>query len=127
VKRLLIPLFLAWCTVALANDPTYLGYRSWIIEHCSTNQVPADEQVFLATPPGCAPPLFTAILRYHDGLSIRDLIDKTQFRGTNATVTVLRSQKPNIVFDTMVSANERPTFALKPLDVILICDPRLPR
>ena len=128
MKRLLIAAFLIWCAAAHATGPEYASSRAWVIERCRTNQIPTQEQVFVATSPGSAPPSFVGILRYREGLSIRDLIDQTRFRGTNAVVIVLRSQQPATpVFDAQVAATERPRFALKPLDMVWVCQPGLPR
>ena len=128
MKRLLIAAFLIWCAAAHATGPEYASSRVWVVERCRTNQIPTQEQIFVATTPGSAPPAFVGILRYRDGLSIRDLIDQTRFRGTNAVVIVLRSQRPaKPVFDGLVAASEKPKFALKPLDMVWVGQPGLPR
>jgi hypothetical protein len=98
------------------------------MDHCATNQVPARERVFVATTPGSAPPSTEVILRYGKGLSIREIIDQTRFRGTNAAVTVLRSKKPvTPVFNALVRAGDGPVFRLKPLDMVWVGDPLLPQ
>ncbi len=128
MKRLLIAGLLIWCATAQANDAVYASSRAWVVERCRTNQIPTQEQIFVATTPGSAPAAFVGILRYRDGLSIRDLIDQTRFRGTNAVVIVLRSERPATpVFDGLVAATERPKFALKPLDMVWVGQPGLPR
>lgn len=128
MKRLFTVLLLAWCAAAHATEPDYKGSCVWVIEHCTTNQVPKDERVFVATTPGSALPSYIAILRYHDGLSIRNLIDQTRFSSTNAAVSVYRSGRPfKARFHQVVKAGELPTFKLKPLDMIWIGDPKLPQ
>jgi hypothetical protein len=90
MKRLLITVFFALSAVAQIARPTYSGhgsysgYRSWIIEHSITNQVPTDERIFVATPPPAplalpSPRAFVAIIRYHEGSTIGTLIDQTPF------------------------------------------------
>ena len=128
MKRLLIAALLIWCSPAYATGPEYASSRAWVIERCPTNQIPTQEQIFVATTPGSAPPAFVGILRYRVGLSIRDLIDKTRFRGTNAVVIVLRSHRPATpAFDGRVAATEKPKFAIKPLDVVWVGQSGLPR
>jgi hypothetical protein len=127
MKRFCIVAMLAWCVTARATGPEYQSSRAWVIEQCATNRIPAKEQVYVATTPGSGDPSFVAVLRYRKDLSIRELIDQTRFRGTNAAVTVLRSRQPGTpVFGAMVKAGERPAFSLKPLDMVWIGDPRQP-
>jgi hypothetical protein len=120
MKRLLAVALFALCAVAHATGPEYWSSRSWVIERCSTNQVRPRERVFIATTPGSGPPAFATIVRYRKTLSIREVIDQTRFRD-NAAVTVLRSGRPATpVFDTVVRADECPTFALKALDMVWV-------
>lgn len=128
MKRLLVATFLTWCAGAYAMGPEYQSSCAWVVERCPTNKVPTQERVFIATTPGSAPPALVTILRYRRGLSIRGIIDQTRFRGTNAVVTVLRSQKPTSpAFYRVVKRDEHPAFALKPLDMIWVGDPMLPQ
>lgn len=121
-----LALFLS-CIAVWATGPEYHSSCTWVLERCPTNQVSAGERVFIATTPGSAGPNFAKILRYRKSLTIRKIVDQTRFRGTNAAVTVLRSQPGAPVFDAVVKNGERPSFALKPLDMIWIGDSRLPR
>jgi hypothetical protein len=128
MKLLPIALLLCWHFAARAAGPEYYSSCAWVVEGCLSNDVPANKRIFLATTPGSAPPRVAAIIRYRRSLSIRDLVDLTRFRGTNAGVTVLRSERPTIpVYDELVKPGERPTFKLKPLDMIWVGDPLLPR
>ncbi len=128
MKRLLTAALLFWCAAAYGTGPEYRSSCSWVGERCPINQVPAQERVFVATTPGSEGPNEAAVLRYRKGLSIREIIDQTRFRGTNAAVTVLRSKKPGTpVFNAVVSADDRPGFKLKPRDMVWVGDPRLPQ
>ena len=127
MKRFFIMALLAGCVTAYATGPEYQSSRAWVIARCTTNRVPANKQIYVATTPGSGEPSFVAVLNYRKGLGIRELVDQTRFRGTHAGVTILRSRQPGTpVFRAVVKTGERPAFSLKPLDMIWIGDPRLP-
>jgi len=112
---------------AYAAGPEYDSSCSWVLERCATNDIPARDRIFVATTPGSGEPSLVTIIRYGKGLNVRDMIDMTRFRGTSAAVIVLRAKKPTTpVFHKLVKPNKRPSFIVKPLDMIWISAPLLP-
>ena len=61
----------------------------------------------------------TLIVRYREGISLRDVIDATHLKTNDVMVTVLRSkQKTKPVFDELVRTSSSPRFEVRAQDVI---------
>jgi hypothetical protein len=94
--------------------------RDWVEKSCATNTVPKDERVFIGH--GSASD-YATILRYHKGISLREIIDGTPYKGTIVTILVMRPDGTNPKsggFFREVKPSETPDFEVKPLDLIWI-------
>ena len=105
-----------------AGLPTYSALRECVEKENPTNSIPASERVFICPDyhhDMC--PYFqeTFILRYQDGMTLRQIIDKTKFKGTSVEVWVYRkSDVPS--FQATIQPTDKPAFTVKPEDVVLI-------
>ncbi len=61
----------------------------------------------------------TFILHYQEDMTIRQIVDKTKFKGTSVDVMVFRKSDAPI-FRATVQATDEPAFTMKPDDVVLI-------
>ena len=127
MKTLILAAFILCCALARATGPEYHSTRMWIEDHCGTNQVPAEQRLFVASCPGSPLPSFAVVMPYREGISLREIIDQTRCLGTNAMVTVLRSKKSATpVYEDSIGASDKPAFVVRRLDVIYICEPTIP-
>jgi hypothetical protein len=116
--------FLIFCALIVgmslhAIPPEYFSSRKWVEDLCSTNQTPRDERLYLGR---VVPQKYGAIIRYHRGITLREIIDQTPFKGATVTVCVLRPHADPKTNLTLVKPKDRPKFEVKPLDVIWIYD-----
>jgi hypothetical protein len=101
-----------------ATLPEYYSSRQWIEQHTPKDKTPTEQRIFVGDSKTTTN---TYILRYHDGISLRDVIVAAHFRDTDVFVIVLRSRhetKP--VFFDAVKRGEQPKFKLEAQDVIWI-------
>jgi hypothetical protein len=105
-----------------AGIPTYSGLRNCVEQENPTNSIPASERLFICPDyhhDMCPNFQETFILHYKDGITLRQIVDETKFKGTSVDVWVFRkSDAP--VFRAPVQPTDKPAFAVKPEDVILI-------
>jgi hypothetical protein len=111
------------CVSAFADTPTYSGERAWVESHNATNTVPKDERLFIVHDFSGD---YTSIIRYHKGISLREVVDQTPFKGKTVDVIVMRPEKPPAMQwmspDIVVKPSEKSDFVIRPLDVIWIFD-----
>jgi hypothetical protein len=87
LKALLIFCSLIVGAPLYATPPEYYSSRKWVEERCTTNDTPKSEHLFLGR---VVPQEYAAIVQYHRGISLREIIDQTQFKGTTVNICVLR-------------------------------------
>src|SRR5690242_19176035 len=86
--RILVAIsFLLVCTSVQASHLEYFGCRKWIEQQCATNTTPQDERLFVGrmVSPRCA-----SIVRFHRGITLREIIDGSPLRGKTVLVCVMR-------------------------------------
>jgi hypothetical protein len=112
--RALLALFiLTLCTSLYAMSPQYYSDRKLVEELCSTNTIPKGERIFLCR---AGPQKYAAIIRYHQGITIREIIDQTPFKNTTVVVCVVRPKTdPSII---SVKPSDSPKFEIEALDMI---------
>jgi hypothetical protein len=113
------------CTAVQAAGLKYFGCRKWIEQQCATNTTPQDERLFVGR---ILPPTWASIVRFHRGVTLREIIDGTPLRGKTVLVRVMRPDdstkmglftRPTYI---KVEPSDKPNYELKPLDVIWLCD-----
>jgi hypothetical protein len=135
VKILAISLMLSLGVSGQAQQqrPSYGGVRELAEQQDPKNSVPSKERIYVCSEWPVLKDSF--IQRYQDGLTIRQLIDKTRFRDKEVEVTVYRrlTNSPSTlgiytnydgesVFNEAASATNNPTFKIRPEDAILFTD-----
>jgi hypothetical protein len=116
----IIPLFflLLLCEPVYAARLTYSACREAVEEQCATNTTPQDERNFVRV----MPTREAFIVRFHQGITLREIIDQTSFRGKTARVSVLRADHPILDYRIRVGRKEKANEEVKPLDLIVIND-----
>jgi hypothetical protein len=118
--RIFLILFsLCFCTSLHATPPEYSSSRKWVEQRCITNTTPEDERLFLGR---VVPHEYAAIIPYHEGITIREIIDQTPFKGTTVNIIVLRPHVDPLTNLMKVEPTDKPSFKVKALDTIWICD-----
>ena len=115
---LCLALVLSGCCISIFADiPAYSPNRDWVEKHCTTNTVPKDERIFLGHNNSGD---YASIVHYHNGISLREIVDQTPFKDKTVSVIVMRPEwmSNNIV----IKPTEKVAFEVKPLDVVWIYD-----
>mgnify|MGYP001549023960 CR=1 FL=1 len=117
----------------LASPESYESIRSCVMQQNHTNTIPEVARVFV-----CPNYHDTFILHYHTNLTIRQIIDKSEFKGDLVQVTIFRKSAPTIVrtnfanvhnaaffaggavFSATVQPTNNPEFHIEPEDALLI-------
>jgi hypothetical protein len=121
VKTFTTFLLLASCVTPFAIGPQYSSLRDWVEKRSSSNQTPPSDRVFVNF-------LWkdSAIVFYHKGMTIQEVIGKTQFREQPLRISVFRAgHKPpgEPVYDEISGKPDRAHFAIEPLDVLWLEEP----
>ena len=124
MKTLLWILLLVIPSIVCAAGPEYTSSVTWVKTHVSTNQPVSKQCVYvLASFPGDAQPS-ASILTYTNGISLRNVIDQTGYKGASVRVIILRPRTPTVpVFDATVKAEEMPGVGLFSDDMIWMFRP----
>ncbi|MEI6076818.1 MAG: hypothetical protein WCS94_14645 [Verrucomicrobiota bacterium] len=117
--RILAVILLSLVSVTCyAMLPEYFSSRQWIEQHTPKNQTPQEDRIFVGDSIATTN---TYILRYHDGISLRDVVDSTHYKDSDVFVIVLRSeQKTQPVLSSALKRGAKPAFKLRAQDVIWI-------
>jgi hypothetical protein len=110
-------LFMLLASAVLAQPPTYDYTRKTVVEQNPKNVIPEAEQLFVSDNYQNG-----IIVRFRDGITLRDIIDQTKHKNKECPVVVLRSSDRLPVYSFMgsVKPSDKPTFSLKPGDVVLL-------
>jgi hypothetical protein len=98
-----------------ATPPEYYSSRTWVEERCSTNTTPKDERIFVGR---VVPKEYAGIIRFHNGMTLREVVDQTPFKGTAVMVYVLRGGRTEIGTPFRVAPADRPDYEIRSLDMI---------
>jgi len=108
------------CASAQATSPEYYSSRNWVEQRCATNTTPQAERIFVGR---IWEPQYAGILRFGRGMTLREVIDQTPFKGKTVQVLVLRPGR-RISHDYItVGPSDKPKIQLEPLDMIWLYDP----
>jgi len=121
MKKISSILLIASCITVFAVGPEYSSLREWVEQHHAKDKTPADERIFVN---------FdwkdSAIVRYHKGMKLQEILQKPQFRDREFYVEVFRAaHKPlgEPIYDELrKSKQDRAGFAVQPLEVIYLSD-----
>ena len=118
--RILAIIFLLMVSImCFATPPEYSSSRKWVEQICSTNQTPKEERLFLGR---IDPQKYAAIIRYHRGITLREVIDQTPFKGTTVVACILRPHVDPATNMILVKSTDQPKFEIEPLDMIWLYD-----
>lgn len=114
---------LLFSVAAHATPPDYWGSREWV-ELRATNHAPEAERIFVGRQMPEDQPDYAAFLRFRKGITFREVIDQTPFKGTAVCVCILPrydkgGRPPKKPFRVLrVAPSERPRYKLKNFDMI---------
>jgi hypothetical protein len=116
IRVIQLTVLLLVCESVYAHHVTYSASCRFVEERCATNRTPQDERVYVLA--GDHP----SIVRFHHGITLREIIDLTSFKGKTAWICVLRSSHPVLDHWTRVGRKDKPKDEVKPQDLILLND-----
>lgn len=119
MRTLLILFGLSLCMSLHATPPEYFSSRKWVEDRCVTNTTPKDERLFLAR---VVPQEYAGIVQYHKGITLREIIDQTPFKGTTVYAVVLRPHVDPSANMILVKPTDQPKFEIRSLDMIWLYD-----
>jgi hypothetical protein len=117
MKTLVAISLMLTCFWVHAVQPSYSSSRTWIEQQCSTNTPVEANRIFVAR---FGPQRYAAILEFHQGMTLREIIDQSPFKGTTVIVHVLWAERQTSDEYLKIRASEKPKYKLKNLDVILL-------
>jgi hypothetical protein len=120
MRVLVIALLLLVCASAQATSPEYSSSRKWVEQRCATNATPKAERIFVGR---IWEPQYAGILRFQKGMTLREVIDQTPFKGKTVQVLVLRPGMRVSHHYITIGPTEKPKSEVKPLDMIWLYDP----
>jgi hypothetical protein len=122
--RAFVSLFLVLVAIQVwAQPPTYDYVRKTVEGQNPKDNIPAAERVFVSYN-------YTdgIIVRFRNGITLREIIDASTRKGKAVQAVVLRkiddTDKP--VFGGQFKPSDKPTFTVKPQDVIFLQEPNTP-
>ena len=114
--KVFIALFaMTLCMTAHATAPEYFSSRKWVEEQVGTNSTAKEERVFVGR---VGPKKYAGVIRFHNGITLREIFDQTPFKGTAVMVCVLRADHRNSPNVFRVAASEKPDYQVKNMDMI---------
>jgi hypothetical protein len=125
MKTILIFLCSLFCVEVYATLPVYSDVRAYVERHNPNDQTPSTNRIFMAFERSDS-----AIIPYHNGMKLEDVIKQSRFRGRDVFIFVFRceaSGRPEItVYDSRLTKLKSSEFVLRPLDAIHLVDIRTP-
>ena len=103
------------CLSAHAMQSDYSSSRKWVEQQCGTNAAPKESCIYVGR---LVPKKYAAILQFHKGMTLREVIDQTPFKGTAVMVRVLRAERRISTYVFRVGASEKPDYEVKDQDMI---------
>ena len=111
-------ILLLFAANVFATGPEYDSSRRWVEGHNPKDQTPITNRVFVAYSN-----TDTIIVRFKNGIMLRDIIDQTKFKGKKVGVIILRSgNKTTPVFDEVITPLGKPSFMVRADDMIWFTD-----
>ncbi len=118
MKTIPILVALALSITARADIPSYSSSRTFVEAHSPASDIPGKDRVFLLKIRHDRNEV--NILRYSDGITLKDLAKYTLHKNAEFTVLVMRSK--DFLQFVRSSSPEIDTFKIHPLDVIQFYD-----
>ena len=103
------------CTSGYAMQVSYEATRRWVEGHCATNTTPKEDRIFVGR---WIAPQYAGIVPYHKGITLREVIDQTPFKGTTVHVRIYRPDSQRSYTRIEVGPKDKPRFELSRLDMI---------
>jgi hypothetical protein len=112
------------CTSVHAARLDYFSGRKWVEQQCRTNTTPQDDRIFIGRMDS---PRYASIVRFKKGITLRELIDQTPFKGKEVLVCVMRPDRLKTGPFTRhayikIGPSDGPDYEVKGLDVIWLHD-----
>jgi hypothetical protein len=125
MKTILILLCSLFCVGAYATLPVYSDVRAYVEKHNPNDQTPTTNRIFMAFEWSDS-----AIMPYHDGMKLEDVIKQSKFKGRDVFIFVFRGEssgRPGTpVYDSRFTKIKSSEFVVRPLDTIHLVDIRTP-
>jgi len=119
-------LFFVTCVSARGAGVDYFSGRRWIEQQCATNTTSPDQRLFVGR---MHLPSYADIVQFREGITLREIIDKTPLKGKTVQVCVMWPHtipKSGSSFTRhkyiTVRPSDAPDYELKRLDVIWLYD-----
>ncbi len=115
MRALPILVALAVCTSGYAMQVSYDATRQWVESRCPTNTTPKEDRLFAGR---WIAPQYAGIFPYHKGITLREIIDQTPFKGTTVHIRIYRPDSQRSYTRIEVGPRDKPRFELRRLDMI---------
>jgi hypothetical protein len=126
IKVLIAGLVMVTWVAARGSELDYFSARKWIEQQCATNTAPLDHGLFVGR---MNTPKYADILPFREGITIREIIDRTPLKGKIVQVCVMwpdRISKSGVSFTRhkyiTVRPSDAPDYEVKNSDVIWLYD-----
>lgn len=117
MKKRFVTLLLLSCITAFASNPIPSELRKWIEDQNPKDKTPADERIFVDDMGK-----ESAIVCYHKGMTLQEVLDQVKFREQPVVVSVYRTgHEPKFepaYEEPVTEKSKAASFVVQPLDVI---------
>jgi hypothetical protein len=103
------------CSSGCAMQVSYEATRLWVESRCATNTIPKEDRLFVGR---WIAPQYAGIISYHKGVTLREVIDQTPFKGTAVHIRIYRPDSQRSYTRIEVGPKDKPRFKLRRLDMI---------
>jgi hypothetical protein len=110
-----------FCVSVQGSNFDYTTAREWVEKECATNAIPKAERVFIVSNRSAQRPEFAGIIRFRQGIKLREIVDQTPFKNATITIMVMNERQDRSV---TVNPSANPEFEVRPLDVLWILEER---
>jgi hypothetical protein len=110
----------------LAMGPEYVSSKQWVINNAVKPSGSSEKMIYLGSIG--AKGKQAVVVAYTSKISVKSLIELTQYKNKRALLIVLRKDNPiDPVFSAVIDAGEDKAFLFRPEDVVWVCDPSAPQ
>jgi hypothetical protein len=110
----------------LATGPEYVSSKQWVIDSAITPLSRLENVIYLGSI--SAEGKLAVVVAYSPKISVKSLIELTNYKKKRASLIVLRKDKPiDPVFSAIIDAGKDRKFSFRPGDVVWVCSPSAPQ
>jgi hypothetical protein len=110
-----------FCISAQGSNFDYTTARECVEKHCATNAIPKPERLFIVSNRSAQRPEFAGIIRFHQGIKLREILVQTPFTNAIVTIMVMNERQNRSI---TVKPSDNPELEVRPLDVLWILGER---